>query len=315
MNSKIQQPVDERGIVQKLSSGDIGALDAADVANAATMAAGFVGSAIPGVDALQVGFSGIAGHAEATRDYSRISQRFGNVKQLSRSSPAFKRALSRIDDRWKDSMIETGVQVGGGILGGAALGALIGMPIPLIGAPIGFVIGSIVGGMIANNIYQNTWAQQVQDPIAINEQICKMREAGEEVPKELVFAALAANLSGKDGRRVDKLLKRHTGTTLFSEALAKETNIDRIGVIMNDPVVRNAIRVQTLCPRDTADPAKSVAEQYAEMINSGQMDPRDLLIPGGGILGASAPSVIKDQMNVQVPMTPQVNMGQVRGYY
>ena len=143
-----------------------------------------------------------------------------------------------------------------------------------------------------------------------------MRDVGQAVPPELVFAALAASLTGKEGKRVDKLLKRYTGTTLFTEALADEKNFPKLAAMMNDRGVRNAIRAKTNLPRDFQNPAMSVSEQYAQAINAGVLDPALLLdnaacvscIQQQALAGAkTAPALAPE-----VPVTPGMDRANTR---
>jgi hypothetical protein len=161
----------------------------------------------------------------------------------------------------------------------------------------------MIGGFIGHKIYSNGVAEQAQDPVVMNIQLMKMQEEGQGVPTEAVFATLAANLSGKQGKVVGKLLKKYTGTELFSEALADPKNIPKLQAMLHNPVVDDAIRAQTGMPRDANDPNKTVAEQYAELINGGHMQVKNMLNTGEGlyVLSALQQGVA---YNVDVPVTP-----------
>jgi hypothetical protein len=316
MAEKNNTPVDERSAMQKIAAGHLGALDCEDITGSVSMAAGLAGpvagKVLPGVDAVQAVFSGIQGEAGAAKEYRRIAQRFGDPKMLARSSRAVKRKLRELEDRWKGNFLESAASAGGGALVGATLGSVIAWPIPLLGVPMGFVAGSIAGGMGGSYLYNKACVEQAQDPLTINEQICKIRDAGEPAPPELVFAALAANLSGADGKRADRLLKRHTGTKFFTEALGREENMGKLSAMMNDRRLDTAIRAQLHMPVDPAAPFASVAEQYAQAINQGRLDPTKLLVPGAGLQAIALAAAPAAALAPQVPVTPG-KAGQARG--
>lgn len=301
---------DDRGTIDKVFSGDVRSLDGEDVANmgqggvmAAMMKAGRF---VPGLEVANQAFVGYSANKSAEKERATIAHYFGDLKALQRD-PAFKKKCKQLDDRWSDSMFGSSV----GMAGSMACGALVGTLTPI---PFGFVIGAVGGGLLSSTVYNKTCVKQSQDPVAINLQICKMMEAGEAVPPALVFAALASNVSGKQGEKIDKLLKKYTGTSLFSEALGDPKNIEKIEAMMYDPKIRNIIRAQVQMPLNPQDPDMPVAEQYAQLLSSGALDPRDLLKAGAGLdAQIRADKAAMNPAWAPAPEMPDLPMVQGRG--
>lgn len=312
-----EKPIDQRTTLEKLSKGDVGAFDAGDVAGAAGTTIGVVapvlGKVVPGADGLAAAFTGISDHVAGSKEIAAISRRFGNTRRL--RSPKVRAQLRHIEDRWQGSVMESLASWGGGAAVGAAAAAFIASP-TFIGVPIAAIAGSIVGGFGGSYLYRKACTTQAQDPLTINEQICKMRDAGEVVPKELIAAALAANLSGKDGKYADKALKRLTGTKIFSEALGNEKNIPKLAAMMNDQRLRTSIRAATALPRDPMSPEKSTVDQYYELINSGALDPAKMLNKSDVLLAFQQLNAQKmsaqQQPAAEVPMTPAIERSRER---
>ncbi len=310
--------IDERGTLAKVAAGNLGVLDAADFANVAQVATGFAANN-PIFGAANVAVSGVAGELEAGKERQKIARLFsdGDMRRA-KDNPAVRAKLNELDDRWKGSMLESAIVVGGGALLGLLIGPIIGgllgtfaIPIPFFGsiggAAIGGFIGLVGGGIIASTVYDGFIKDQAQDPLLINEQIIKLHESGQPVPPELVFAALAGNLSGKAGERTDKILDKYTGTKYFHEAMGEEKNMSKLTTMMHNPTIDNAIRAQTLMPPDDYDPTKPVAQQYAELINSGRLNPKDILRSGAGMYALPPVSNMRTAANSQgaeAPATP-----------
>lgn len=244
--------------------------------------------------------SGVTSYISSQKQAEDLAQKFskGSLKRLAHTNPALRKKYHELDDEWKGSVV-------GAIFSlalGSAIGALVGFFVPIWGAAF---VGTLIGGFLGNKLYTDAFVEQAQDPVMINAQIIDMRKNGEAVPAEAVFAALAANLSGEQGKLVGKKLKRYAGTDLFTEALANPKNIAGLQAFIHDKDTDNAIRAKTGMPLDPANPNKTVAEQYAELINSGQMKPERMLNVGEGmyVLEAMAHGV---SYNVDVPAIPEV---------
>lgn len=303
---------DERGIFEKAASGDFKAMDgydAATIGQVVTGAAGLFEKTMPYAKPAGVVISGVSAYYDDKKQCEKIAHYFGDesIRQLVRQNPALRKRLEKEVD-WLNLAGQGAASIGGaaaGAIAGTALGgAALAFP-PLAPVAFGFMpVGTIVGGYAGGSIYNAICVKQEQDPIIINMQICKMREAGEYIPPEVVFAALAANLREKDGKMVDKTCNKLMGTKLFTEALSNPDNMPKLGAMMNNPTIDNAIRAQTGMVCDPQNPYKTVAEQYAELINSGQMKPQNLFNTGEGLYVTSA--AMKGQhYNVDVPITPE----------
>lgn len=316
--SRHEIPFDERTLSEKVMSGDVGSLNGgniADVVNtglgAASMAKHFIPAAdLPFARPLGVALSGVSAYYDAEDTRAKISKYFGGatVRQLVRQNPVLRRKLED-DVDWLGLGGQMTASIGGGALGGmvgVALGATsLLSPIAFI-SPVLALGGTLAGGYIGNSLYDKAFVKQKQDPIIINMQINKMHEAGETVPPEVVFAALAANLPDRDARIADRLLKRYTRTTkLFAEAMADTKNIPILTAMMNNGEIDDAIRAQTRMPCDPSNPMKTVAEQYADMINSGQMKPQNMFNIGEGVFVMAA-AMNQQQSAVDVPITPEM---------
>lgn len=304
---------DGRGVIGKITSGDFSAIDGGDVATAAGVArdvAHLAGRAMP--EPIGVALNGIGSYYDKEKTAQQIAAYFNvsNIRQLIRRNPALRTKLEKKEEiDWLDFGGQTASSMGGATAGGAGAALLATAFFPPA-FPLALVAGSLTGGYAGNSLYKAGFEKQEQDPIIINMQISKMHADGGYVPPEVVFAALAANLPERTGRRVDKILAKYTGTKLFTEALSNPDNMQKLSAMMNNPVVDDAIRAQTGMPRDPHNPFKTVAEQYAEMINNGQLKPQNMLNPGEGMYVMSA-AMKGQQYSVDVPMTPETKQSRL----
>ncbi len=288
----IQNLLDERGALEKAKAGDFSHLNSADIADVAAYTNSGIGwadrtSKVLGNGALaKVPFAGVGiaawgGSARGERDLERMAYWFsdGNRALLKRD-PTYRNAVKKAEEAGYAGA-ESASWVLGGSLSGAALAGLLTLN------PIAAVAGAMAGGWATGSFHDSVVKDHFQDPVAITIQAVKMQATGEHVPTEVVFAALAANLQGKDAERVDKLLERFTGTKIFAEALSDPNNISKLQAMMNDPIIADAIRAQTGMIPDPKNPMKTVAEQYSELINNGHMAAKNLLDKGTGIIALS----------------------------
>jgi hypothetical protein len=242
----------------------------------------------------------------AEEERAEIAKTFckGNVR-IAMQNPAIKHKMKDLDERWQGAVLSSGLS----IACGAAAGAMVGVFTPL---PFALLLGSLAGGIGGNYLYDDVLKKQAQDPLVINEQIVKMQASGQAVPEEMVFAALAANVSGKAGAIIDKKLKQYTGTEYFTEALGKPEKIAKLTALMNNPAIDDIIRTQTQMPFDPQNHHKPVAVQYTELLNSGRLDARELLNVGAGLYASNPQTIISNSANValEVPQTPVRGQGQ-----
>lgn len=313
-------PPDNRGVLDKLKAGDVGALDLGDAATAAKFVrdttnniAPFVpsvGNALADSTPVGLGLNGVIAYYENKDKQAEIAHEFDpkNIRQLIRQNPKLADKFEKKFDLL-NFLGHAGASLGGAALGGGAtflLTTFINSAFPIV-FPLIFagmsLVGAAIGGTIANSMYSSAFEKQEQDPVVINMQINKIHAKNGFVPPEIIFAALASNLPEKLGKKVDDRLKEYTGTAIFTEALSDHNNIPKLRAMMNDPYIDNLIRAQVGMVHDPLNPLKTVAEQYADMINSGKMNPQNLLQRNAGI------HVLRDMareqgQEVDVPVTP-----------
>ncbi len=319
----IKRPqLDDRGVIDKLSSGDIMSLDGGDVATVGQTALdtlGYVEKFAPSVSGvvanstpIGIGLDGIIKYYQNEDERAKIAQYFDEktIRQLIRKNPRLEEKLEKKFDG-VGFLAKSGALLAGGTAGASAASLLAFAFPPLLPAlPIFLIGGSILGGTVANTMYNATFEKQEQDPVVITMQIADMHSKNGYVPPEIVFAALAANLPEKSGKKVDKLLDKYTGTKLFTEALSDHNNIPMLTAMMHDPVTEIALLGAYKLPPDPQNPMKTVAERYADMINSGQMKAQDLLRPDAGVRAMLAMARGQEQ-NVEVPITPEARQNHI----
>ena len=308
---------DDRGVFEKAASGDFKAMDGYDAATIGQVVAGTAGlfeKTIPYAKPAGAVLSGVSAYYDDKKQCEKIAHYFegesilGVRQKLAHQNSALRKRLETEVD-WLNFGGQAAASIGGsaaGAVAGTALGSAAILAFSPL-APVAFAFmpaGALAGGYVGSSIYNAICVKQEQDPVIINMQICKMREAGEYIPPEIVFAALAANLPNKDGKMVDKVCSKLTGTKLFTEALSNPDNIPKLGAMMNNQTIDNAIRAQTGMVCDPQNPYKTVAEQYAELINSGQMKPQNLFNTGEGLYITLA-AAKGQHYNVDVPITPE----------
>ena len=310
-----REPQDDDGVIDKISSGRVTSLnlkDAATAGNTALNVAGYVEKFVPSVGTLVsnstpigAGLAGITTYLEHQEQYKRVAGYFDvpNVHQAGRN-PALRRKLKKLEEGvdWWNFAGHMGSSMGGAAIGATAATLLSIMVFPPIAFTLAPIAGSLVGGYVGNSLYSAAFEKQVQDPIIINMQIAKMHAAGEYVPPEVVFSALAANLPNKLGKRVVDRLDEFTNTSQFTEALADHNNIPKITAMMHS--FDDTLRAAYGLPRDPQNPLKTVAEQYTDMINSGQMNPQNLLDNTGKGIQIMAAMMRQRDQGVDVPITP-----------
>lgn len=313
---------DDRGVLDKLSSGDIRAIDGGDLAtvgDVALGAAGYVEKFVPAVGdivpystPIGVALDGVKRYYQNEDERAKIAQYFDEktIRQLIRKNPKLADKLeSKFDG--VGFLGKAGALFAGGTAGASALSLLAFAFPPLLPALPVFVIGgSIIGGTVANKMYNAAFEKQEQDPVVITMQIADIHSKKGYVPPEIVFAALAANVSEKSGKKLDKLLDKYTGTKLFAEALSDHNNVPMITAMMHDPATEVALRREYRLPPDPQNPMKTVAEQYAEMINNGYMKPQNLLNRDSGVQAMIAMARQQEQY-VEVPNTPEARQNYV----
>lgn len=253
---------------------------------------------------------------QSDEEKKKLAANFGSIERACRNNPALRAKCKDLDERWQGATWDSIFGIVGGMAIGGVLAAMLGgifgtfaIPIPIFGSLAGSTIlglvGTIAGGIVGSNIYHSAFEKQGQDPIVINEQIIQMQKNGETIAPELVFACLAANISGDKAKSVDKLLKKYTETELFTEALGNPNNLPKLAAMMNNKKIDDIIRAQTQMPFNPQNPNKTVAEQYAELLNNGQMQAKDMLVTGAGLDSVQLSTSVKyASASPEVPNIP-----------
>lgn len=240
--------------------------------------------------------SAIGGQMAADREEAIAERKLGLKLRAMHGARAVKEKLHDWRGRWKEGAVSA-------TTGLAGTAATIGLATAAFGGPPGWIAGlliagagGIAGGYVGSKAYRQVVGQS-QDVIAITGKIREAWKNNEQIPEEVIFAALAAKLPGKDGKLAGDLLKQKTGTRYFHEAL-EQGKIEELGELMNNKKLKQAIRWHSNMPPDISDLNRSVVSQYAELINRRQMDPNRLLR-----------SFSQSTLNLMPPLGSSLDMG------
>lgn len=308
---------DDRGILDKLSAGDITALDGGDLATVADAGLGVaglgekilpvVGDIVPYSTPISAALGGVKGYYEYGDEAARRARYFDKktIDRLVRNNPQLKGKFNEEGFSWSDSLGRAGALFAGGTAGASVLTTLSYVLLPFalpVAIPAALIGGTLLGGTIANKMYNAAFEKQEQDPVIIAMQMADIHSKGGYVTPELAGAALLANLPKKLSRGVDDRLEEYTDTKLFTEALSDHNNNPKLRAMT--VAFDDKIRLHTDMPRDPQNQFKTVAEQYADMINSGQMKPQDIINPRAGV-SAMIAMARSQAPEVDVPVTPE----------
>jgi hypothetical protein len=316
----LEQILDNRTGLQKIGQGDFASLSRRDVAEGAQTfngAASWIKRAnkvqgkpasslplvggIPGVGQVlmagDVAISTYAGYADAM-EKEKLYVYF-NDKAIDRLKydPVYREKIKELDT-------EPYFRAGGAVA--SIAGALGGGALLIAFGPIASVLGAMGGGYVTGSIYDRIFKRDAQEQIDITMQAAKMQAAGEQVPAEVIFAGLAANLKGTQGEHASRLLKNLTGTESFLEALGEPKNLEKLRAMMHDPTINSYIAAQTGMIPDPVNINRPVAEQYAELINTGKLYASKILEPGAGMYAAieAANNRHANATDTQIPSVP-----------
>ncbi len=226
------------------------------------------------------------------------------LEHQARQSTGLRRHVDKIKSNWK-SMASGAVFSMGGMAAGAVVGSFI---FPPIGTAIGGIVGGIAGSYVGSMVYDAIFSVANEDSIQLTRNMTKIQKSGSMATPEMTFAILASNLRGREGQRLEDALERLTGTRDFKVALERgHTDALRSMMVEHDL----AIRSDTGMLPDMNRPMVTASEQYAEWINSGQMDARQLVIRKFGLPMQSVAMQPQAQgfgMAASNPQMPQVPM-------
>jgi len=252
-------------------------VDTSTMLDIGALAANIPGIPTPIGNMVSIGVAPIQGNLQAEKEREELNEALGmDIKHAKAKSPGIRKKLKAMANYWQDRTMEAVVSLAGGAAGMMAV-SMIPMALPW-GVPLVLgIIGAIGGSILANRAYNAAFPRQDQDAAIITMQLCKTQEAGGRVSAESVFAALAANLPGRSGKRLEKELEKLTGTRDFSVAL-NEGHTDALHHLMKKhESVISAYYPQMHGPAHNLE--ETMSERYAKLINAGKMRARDLLMP------------------------------------
>jgi len=273
-------PVDERGAIEVIAQGDTKSLR---LHHGLELVEDFGGHfAPPGFEAAFAPLAYINGSGEAERSKKALGQRLHltNWSEKRRSFALDKKLKYFNNHKWdrlggaaaSTTGAFLGMTAGSAIAGSATLLSWLGGPVT--GLPTTLLLGgSIVGGLGAGYAYNKVKSKD-QDSVEL---VAQIYEAQGKTPVQAgkVFAALAAKMPGKAGKDMANDLKKLTKTRYFTEAVA-EQKFEALNQLMHK--YDREIRLANGMPIDRNNPNKTVSEQFAELINTGRLDARELVL-------------------------------------
>ena len=198
-----------------------------------------------------------------------------DVHVLKSGSPAFRKYVKELAGLEEERMSNFTV----GIIGGAVAMGLAGMIFGLPGGILGMVVGLVIGGagaMGANMIKEQFWPSQDNTFLSFASQLQQMGEQQQMSP-EAAFVALAMNMPDERSKK-DILLtlpKKFRLTRVRDMTKLLETDegreVLRAAMVENDSIVRAGVGAMSVMPNAT------ISEQFAGLVNNGQMAGVDLL--------------------------------------
>ncbi|MFO0389896.1 MAG: hypothetical protein ACK502_09310 [Alphaproteobacteria bacterium] len=261
------------GYIEKTLKGDIASFDVDDTLDAASAASGLIPGKIGQLAAAPI--EALHGSITSERDMAEIKKALGNTSVAARDSKnrALRRKLNELAGRSGQKLEEVGMMGVGAMAGGAVVGSVL--PIPFVGHMAGMWLGA-EGAQI---LYDEAIKTQDQDAVGLVIEMKEMQKRKQPIAAEYVFATLASNLPDKEAKKVEDRLFALTGKRKFAEAI-QDGHTMAVTRLMHEFDLE--VRVDTGLSYDAMEnplsPIKTASEEYAELINSGKMDARALLI-------------------------------------
>lgn len=225
---------------------------------------------------LGVGLTALGSDIEAEREERGIARKLGTRHLDSMQyMPAVKSKLGELRGRWKEGAVSASAGIAGSMAAMGAAGLLFTGPIGWVPGLLIGGAGAIAGGYAGNKTYKKITGR-IQDTLAIAVTISDTLKKGEQVPEEVVFAALASKLRGREGKEASAMLYEKTGSRYFQDAV-EQGKMDALREMMQSPRMERMLRRRSNMPLDMSDMSKSVVTQYAEYLNSGRMGVKALL--------------------------------------
>lgn len=248
---------DDSGLIGKAVAGKLDKLDGVDCVEGARIITGLTPAgqvADPFIAALQ-------GSLEEDKYLAKYRRKFGpDFQYYARRNPGLKRKMEELRHRWRDRMGEAVVSASGALAGGAAAGAAAAAL--AVTGPVGWAIGLgglMGGGFLADKAYNRAFPRENQDMMAMVEGIERLQQQGQEIHPAMVLDVLVGSARARTGKAIEDKLEDETGTRQFTAALSDPDNKHKLSRLM----------------QKTGRLAE--AEQYAALLNSGEMRAKDLL--------------------------------------
>lgn len=286
---------DDRSVFEKTVSGDLGNLDVVDGVEAGSVASNF----IPGGALLGTPLDGLRGRMTSKRERAKLEEELGRkLEEGAAESRILRKKKDELDGRSGAALERSAITGTGGVVGGLAMPIL-----PIVGA----IGGQWLTGMAVDRFFGDAAVNGDQDAVELVIKLREMQQKKQEVAPEFVFAALAANLPDKQEKRLLDRLEALAGTRKFSDAVSQEKG-EALTRLMKESDVE--IRADTNLPFDLHNPDKTASEQYAELINQGQMDARALLfrsdMPSPVDMVAQQPELIGQPAGRMAIVNPEI---------
>lgn len=263
--------------------------------NAARLGIGFVpgGTQVRAATGIaDAGLAFVQGRSEAAAmtdaEYQRLSEMLeADLRREAKHSRSLKSFTEKTKDYYKTkpwSFAATAVAATAAGIGVAMLFAPTG-PLALVAGGLTWLVAIVVGGVasiaasyLTSSAFDYFAPRKTETPVEVVSQLHSMQQGGQQVTSEAVFVALVGNLREKDKEKIRDDLYKLTGKRSTGAALAAgENEALRKLMIKYDSV----IRADTGALTDSNNPNMTTAEQYAAVINNGQLDARTLLFRDG----------------------------------
>lgn len=271
---------DDIGLVGKVTSGKIDRITPGDVAEGASMGAGFL---LHGpLQAVTVPIDAYVADEHAGFEQAKIEKKLGiSFKQGTRESSAFRRKFSELKERkWEAVVSGTGALAGMATTTAIAGAILAGPPGWLTGLAIGGA-GAIGGGFAGSKLYRAAFGQP--DTLALNlvSDIQAVWDRRQAVDEGSVAAALIANLPDYNERVVNRIVDGWGSYEVLRDA-KERGNVKAVGDFRAVSDIINAHYEPvdiTIVQRMPQLEGMTIPEQYAAMLNERIIKPKALLSP------------------------------------
>jgi len=264
---------------------------------------------VPGGQVMNAGLD-MAGASLDVDDYIKeTSALMGeDARHLQAGSPAFKNYIKKeLPEIYGDRMVGLGFSLAGGAAAMALVGMTFGLPGGFLGMLVGGAIGiggTIVAGMVKEALFPSSYnsflnfASQLQNMGQQKQMspesafVALVVNMPDERSKKDVISSLPKYLRVTDGKGLIKLLNTDEGR----EAL-------RAAMVEHDATVRASVGAMSVLP------SRTISEQFAQLVNNGQIAGVDLLNGDktGHVGSLIAMVEMQQSQQMQVPqMQPQI---------